>query len=100
MDCKKMVNCSKCGDEAILVGTSQTADGKIFCEYQCGKCENQFMIDRKENSHDEIRRMKRKLASIDNRINRNEISAIEAVRLLGLIVYQIVEWLSKMEDRR
>jgi len=96
MNCEKVVICTKCGKLCGLVGTSQTADGKVFCEYHCNECGEDILLESLENViKGNILRMKHKVWNINNKINRNKISSMEAVRLLGLVVYQILEYLGE-----
>lgn len=43
----------------------------------------------------EIKDLKSRVVNLDTRLNRDEISAIEGVRELELIVYQIIKYLEK-----
>ena len=49
MNCKKVVKCPECDYLADLVGTVQTADGKVFCKYWCDECQDNFEIKRRQN---------------------------------------------------
>jgi len=45
--CDREMHCPKCGKRAELVGTSQQADGRVFCIYYCEGCEDNFEIEKR-----------------------------------------------------